>query len=579
MPPLSFPRAIYSVTQIVTALTCEERGRRENHRRTNEMGKSKKGDKLSAGEKRALFWAAVISQKAKDLRASLTNTGIEAQTRDEEGYTSIQLACVNNKPSSLDMLLDWYKRRRVLRQKGWVNLRDDDGRTALMLACERGYEKCIETLIDSEVGCDVDAKDFRGFTARDYAAKSKKKNMLKFYDELLNPPSSSEEEVLDGEGIVDTALSEMTSTQRSKLKKKRLQQLERGRGGQTNLTSSNKKKEKVVVDMKLMPTPRWIEVQKVIESIENLRELKELSVMREEEESGKHQEVIDPALWYMTGINRLEIRMGKDVLTKLPSDRIHWLSSLHTLILNHNSLTEIPEEIGQLEELKSLELSYNKLKTLPKCIGALPNLELLNLECNELDNLQFIHSVGLEPGAVSKLTTLNVSTNQIKVLDIDFERKPRLRVISATNNQIEEISNRIVFLEQLNELVLEKNMIRAVPTEICQLKKVKVLKMNDNPIKDQKVVKMLKQTGKLKELWKYFKKNGGEAVQVERVDYESLSQAIAEGEVEGEEVTTDIPGGELTGDNTTQAVEEDGDEEDSSDWDSDCSFDITYEEL
>jgi len=50
----------------------------------------------------------------------------------------------------------------------------------------------------------------------------------------------------------------------------------------------------------------------------------------------------------------------------------------------------------------------------------------------------------------------------------------------------------------------EANQIKEVPNELGQLKKLKSLKLDGNPIKDGKVVRMLSREGKgLKELLKY----------------------------------------------------------------------------
>ncbi len=69
---------------------------------------------------------------------------------------------------------------------------------------------------------------------------------------------------------------------------------------------------------------------------------------------------------------------------------------------------------------------------------------------------------------------------------------------------------------------------------------------------------MLKQEGKLKELWKYFKKNGGANIKVEPMAYT-------------EEVDKDK--------SSIEDEDQGGSESSDSEWDSSCSFDIAYEEL
>lgn len=57
------------------------------------------------------------------------------------------------------------------------------------------------------------------------------------------------------------------------------------------------------------------------------------------------------------------------------------------MILFHNKLTEIPEEVGLLTNLKVLDLSANSLKSLPNSIGFLNSLEEINLTKNSLTEL------------------------------------------------------------------------------------------------------------------------------------------------------------------------------------------------
>ena len=125
------------------------------------------------GDKKQEFWKGIMTQKLATVRWGLANAGCEAQTRDDEGHTSIMYAAAHGKHKSLGAILDFYQRRRVLRAKGWVDLRDDEGRTAMMMACAAGYVECVKCLLF--VGASLELKDEAGLTARDYAVKRNKK--------------------------------------------------------------------------------------------------------------------------------------------------------------------------------------------------------------------------------------------------------------------------------------------------------------------------------------------------------------------------------------------------------------------
>jgi Leucine-rich repeat (LRR) protein len=58
------------------------------------------------------------------------------------------------------------------------------------------------------------------------------------------------------------------------------------------------------------------------------------------------------------------------------------LKNLKTLNLDHNSLSVIPEEIGELENLEELYLGSNNLSRLPESITRLKKLKILWLEGN-----------------------------------------------------------------------------------------------------------------------------------------------------------------------------------------------------
>lgn len=60
---------------------------------------------------------------------------------------------------------------------------------------------------------------------------------------------------------------------------------------------------------------------------------------------------------------------------------------LQVLLVSHNRLVSLPEEINQLTELIELDASCNQLSHLPIQLGDLQHLEVLNLRKNLLVKL------------------------------------------------------------------------------------------------------------------------------------------------------------------------------------------------
>jgi hypothetical protein len=61
-----------------------------------------------------------------------------------------------------------------------------------------------------------------------------------------------------------------------------------------------------------------------------------------------------------------------------------WLPTLQVLLLDHNQLSHLPEEVCQLEALQTLDVAHNRLDTLPLGLCSLLNLTHLHLEGNPL---------------------------------------------------------------------------------------------------------------------------------------------------------------------------------------------------
>lgn len=106
---------------------------------------------------------------------------------------------------------------------------------------------------------------------------------------------------------------------------------------------------------------------------------------------------------------------------------------LQVLLVGHNRLVSLPEEINQLSELIELDASCNQLSHLPIQLGDLQHLEVLSLRKNFLVELprgtsheSLIHQKPTHHSCFDtelmflKLVTLDISLNRISVLPVEL---------------------------------------------------------------------------------------------------------------------------------------------------------------
>ncbi|TCD66325.1 cysteinyl-tRNA synthetase [Steccherinum ochraceum] len=92
-------------------------------------------------------------------------------------------------------------------------------------------------------------------------------------------------------------------------------------------------------------------------------------------------------------------------LSSLDEQALAHLSSLRTLLIDHNAIRTLPDSLGELAQLRHLSVSNNQLYTLPFSIGRLQKLEKLEAHNNSLSEL---------PASLwdcASLTLINMTSN------------------------------------------------------------------------------------------------------------------------------------------------------------------------
>lgn len=206
---------------------------------------------------------------------------------------------------------------------------------------------------------------------------------------------------------------------------------------------------------------------------------------------------IDSTIWTLSQLNFLEISQCP-LIEHLPED-ISKLNHLSTLTLTSNHLISLPTQINLLINLKHLNLSNNHLKTISNDLFTnLNHLETINLSNNQLE---FFPSLTENN---QKLAIINLSHNQLKSIP-DFPLLENLSHLDLSSNQFQTIPQSILNLHSLKVFLIDSNQLKEIYPDICQLQKLKEIRFKSNPLKDNRLKKLMEQD-KFKAVLEYLTK-------------------------------------------------------------------------
>ena len=181
-------------------------------------------------------------------------------------------------------------------------------------------------------------------------------------------------------------------------------------------------------------------------------------------------------------------------LSNLP-ESISYLDSLITLDISNNQLSDLPETICSLDVLDGANFLFDDnhlcdASALPPCI-----LEIINFteqKCDvayEEDDFQFIQEL---------IVANKIDTNDVNAVNTIYDNVHwtttenknefgqfilRIKKIEWDNKNISIIPHTIGFLDSLNWLELENNIIDTIPGNISQLSKLEYFQAYSNGLK------------------------------------------------------------------------------------------------
>ncbi|GBG25281.1 Leucine-rich repeat-containing protein 1 [Hondaea fermentalgiana] len=192
------------------------------------------------------------------------------------------------------------------------------------------------------------------------------------------------------------------------------------------------------------------------------------------------------------------LQLADNKLTVVPDGLIEALPDLRELFLDGNQLSSLPSDLGSLSSLRVLEAGGNRLTDLPSSISSLDRLTSLGLLSNELEDLpskldrltalqhlelqnNMITSVSdIDWGKFSKLTHLNVASNDLSGLPNSFAQLTSLSWLSMSSNNLDGLPSDFGDLDALTWLSIASNHLTGLPNSFGKLSVLEDLEMAHN---------------------------------------------------------------------------------------------------
>lgn len=208
----------------------------------------------------------------------------------------------------------------------------------------------------------------------------------------------------------------------------------------------------------------------------------------------------------ITGLR--DLKLGSNNLCGELSFAISSLRSLEVLDLRNNQLTSLPESIAELTRLRILDVSQNGLRSLPldilqqlpltelsasknKLAGVLagvgemelPQLQILDVSVNSLTSL----TVG--DLRLPSLHQLSCSSNRLGSLP-NLATWESLLTLSAEDNSIEDLPEGFTALRKIRNVDLSGNNIKVLDNDIGRMESLHMFRISGNPLRERKFSSM-----------------------------------------------------------------------------------------
>lgn len=213
-------------------------------------------------------------------------------------------------------------------------------------------------------------------------------------------------------------------------------------------------------------------------------------------DSGNYADLFD-----VTSLNHLQVS-GFSSLTSF-SPNVGRLEGMLQLILTQNSLTTIPCEFSRLTKLKHLDLSQNSISTFPSALYDLHSLHTLIISHNALTDDSFpllptpegSGGKGVATPPFPNLHHIDMLQNRLTKLPGVVYGAPLLQELIASDNAISVLEPAIGSILGLKHVDMKRNKLTSLPYELSACSKIRVMRFEENPLSDRRLLKLVAQHG------------------------------------------------------------------------------------
>ncbi|XP_064640268.1 protein flightless-1 homolog isoform X2 [Lineus longissimus] len=155
------------------------------------------------------------------------------------------------------------------------------------------------------------------------------------------------------------------------------------------------------------------------------------------------------------------------------------MTGLRWIRLNRVGLSQLPDELGNLQKLEHISMTYNNLNNIHGDLSTLQNLRALVCRHNKLK----ASSIPNDIFTLEDLAVVDFSHNQINKSPDDLELAKGLLVLNLSHNQIDCIPNQLfINCTDIFYVDISNNKLESIPPQIRRLVNLQVLVVNNNPL-------------------------------------------------------------------------------------------------